>query len=511
MKNTLEIQLNKLFQIGAGSDDVFLVNDDGEFSFRQVFEKVELFSRFLDEVGLQRGDRLVYRLDKSVNQACLIIACYWRGIVFVPLLPNQSDANVAHIITDCDPSLIVVDSDLNFGFYKSINITEIIDFCDKLEGRKNLVLSNLMQDDLAAIIYSSGSTGRPKGICFSRRNISDGAEIVAEYTGISADDVILSPLSLNFDYGLNQVWVSILKKCKLILHEFTYSTAFMRLIDELKPTVIPLMPVFIGSITDPRLRNKMGHLSGRSVRLITTSGGAVSQSFQNNILDMFPNADLMLMYGLTEAFRSTFLDPTERVNRVGSVGKAIPGARVWVGDEKFNTLPPYEVGKIYHEGGCISLGYWKQPEANAERFCPHPDFPNRKILVTGDLGYQDEEGFLYFAGRADTMIKTRGHRVSPYEIEQEVMKLSGIKSVVVTSVPDELLTNSIILAYVADNSLAISDQELKVRLSQLLPSHQVPDLIFHFEEFPTTGNQGKIDVRSVHESCLMRLENAKNV
>ena len=158
----------------------------------------------------------------------------------------------------------------------------------------------------------------------------------------------------------------------------------------------------------------------------------------------------------------------------------------------------------------MSLGYWRMEQKNNERFLCHPDLPNKKILATGDLGYEDEDGFIYFSGRADSMIKSRGHRISPYEIEAEIVRFTGIKSAIVTSIPDELLTNLIVVAYIEDDSAAVNIQALKLMLSKSLASHQVPDVFLKFEEFPKTGNQGKIDIKSVQKSCLEILSDAKN-
>jgi acyl-CoA synthetase (AMP-forming)/AMP-acid ligase II len=482
----------------------FSITDDSKkASGNEFLHIVSAFCAVLAAKNIKKQDRVIISTTKSINQAACIVACYVSEVIFVPLLPDQNYLSVAHILANCEPKLLFVDSKRSEELISDIPRFLIDDveplITDDLWVSK--VKMPLSLHDPACIIYSSGSTGMPKGICFSRSNIINGALIVSSFTGLTPEDKIFSPLSLNFDYGLNQLWQSLLVDCQIRLHEYIYPMAFLRALEEFKGTIIPVMPIFIANLLDERFKDKIKRYNVECVRLLTTSGGMVSETLQNKLQDLFADAQIMLMYGLTEAFRSTYLDPNERARRPHSIGKAIPSARVWVGKEDLSPCKPGEVGEILHSGGCMSLGYWNDTEKTEKRFVRDSLTPNQLILKTGDYGYVDEDGYLFYAGRMDEMIKTKGHRVSPFEIEKIGMENPRIKKCMVFGIEDEFLTNKIVFCYEAVDA-GVSETELKLFFQQRCPGHQVPEIYQKIDKFAETGNQGKIDRLKVKKTAL---------
>ena len=272
-------------------------------------------------------------------------------------------------------------------------------------------------NDNAAIIYSSGSTGRPKGILISHRNLADGADIVAEYLGTNENDRIACVLSFNFDYGLNQIWQTIRKGATLYLHDLALPNDLFALLAKETITALPVMPVIISKMFDKRLKLATGLHDFSALRYICSTGGRLSVEMISDLKTTFPKARIFSMFGLTEAFRSTYLDPDKLSSHPNSVGKAIPDCQVLVLDEDGDECPPNVVGELVHRGATVTKGYWRDPENTAKVFRSHPRFPGETLVFSGDRVYQDEEEYLYFVARADEMIKTKGFRVSPTEVE----------------------------------------------------------------------------------------------
>ena len=281
-------------------------------------------------------------------------------------------------------------------------------------------------DDTAAIIYSSGSTGRPKGIVISHKNLADGARIVASYLGTKATDRIAGVLSLNFDHGLNQLWQTLYLGSSLYLHDLIFPRDLFRLLARERLTALPVMPVIISRMFDPQLPGPDGDLDFSALRYVCTTGGPVTARMLDQLRSTFPSTDIVLMYGLTEAFRSSWLPPDQVAVRPTSIGKAIPEVELYVLDENGRDCAPGVPGQLVHRGGCVAKGYWNAPEATAERFRQIDRFPGETVVFSGDLVRRDEEGYLYFLGRMDSMIKTHGFRVSPTEIEEHARRFDRL-------------------------------------------------------------------------------------
>ncbi len=300
-------------------------------------------------------------------------------------------------------------------------------------------------------------------------------------------------MSLNFDYGLNQLWQTLLKGSSLYLHDLFFPRDLFRLLASERITALPVMPVIISRMFDPRLPGPNGHLDFSALRYLCSSGGPVTGTMLDQLRRAFPNSDVVLMYGLTEAFRSSWLPPDQVTLRPTSIGKAIPEVELYVLDEEGRDCPAGTAGQLVHRGGCIAKGYWNAPEATAERFRKIERFPGETVVFSGDLVRRDEEGYLYFLGRMDSMIKTYGFRVSPTEVEEHARQFEGLLDAAAFGIASSEAGQEIMLAYTTTNLTPIPLEGLSDHFRLAMPHHMVPRWFVHLEVFPATGNEGKVD------------------
>ncbi len=473
-------------------------------SFTELRDTAVQRAAALRAAGVARGDRVGICMAKSVDQATAILGVLLADAVIVPVLPALKTDNIRHIVTDAGMRVAITDEARTGELREAAPGLPLLSVGDLVAHPTGPAApGRAISEDLAAIIYSSGSTGRPKGIMVTHRNLWHGANITARYLGTRATDRIGSVLSLNFDYGLNQLWQSLLTGARLYLHELVFPRNLFQFLAAERITVLPVMPVIITRMFDPRLLRRPPAEDLSSVRCVSSSGGAVSTAMIDRITATFPAARLYLMYGLTEAFRSTFLEPDQVRVRPHSIGRAIPDVELLVLDDELREVPAGHRGELVHRGGCVSRGYWNAPEETARRFRTLPQFPGEVVVFSGDIVTRDDEGYLYFVGRRDAMMKTSGFRVSPTEVEEVVLRFPGIEACVAFGVPNIEIGDDIAVAYTA--TAAVDEQALRSFLKDALPSHMVPRFIVAEEAFPSTGNQGKIDRRAVEQAVLLRL------
>jgi len=488
-------------------DRVALVEGDHTMTFGELRSQVIKTANILATTRVEPGARIGICMEKTIEQVIAILGVMWANAVFVPILPRLKTENIEHIIANCGMSLVITDlgrlhevsqapscPPIWIGVGEGANTAHYPNLPELRAATREIAPAFVrIPDDPAAIIYSSGSTGRPKGITISHRNLFDGAQIVASYTGALETDRIAGLLSFNFDYGLNQIWQTLLLRASLHLHEFLMPDNLFAFIEKHHITILPVMPVFIANMFDRRLMRRGRTYDLSSVRCVTTSGGPVSDRMIADLREYFPSAEIFLMYGLTEAFRSTFLSPVELGRRPRSIGKAIPGVEITVVDAEGNPCPPGVPGELVHRGGCMSLGYWRDEESNALRFRRHPTLHNQILLYSGDEAYTDEDGFLYFIGRKDEMLKTRGYRVSPTEIEIVANRHSDIFTTVAFAIDEPTVTQEVCLAYIPKVADTFNEIAFSLFLKENLPSHMCPRHLVQLSEIGTTGNQGKFD------------------
>jgi amino acid adenylation domain-containing protein len=492
---------------------------DGEIStdFISLREQAKKTAQALISIGVKSGDRVGICMTKSTNQISCILATLYANAIFVPILPALKYDNIAHIVTDSGMRLIITD-DRRFSEIVAFESQVTIAIGDGTFSTSYPNLNYLSRHtenhassfkrigkDIAAIIYSSGSTGRPKGIMVTHRNLSDGARIVSSYLGTNEDDRIASILSFNFDYGLNQIFQSLLTGASIHLHEFIMPNDCMRFLSRQKITALPLMPAIMTRLFDRRFLSDEAALDLSHVRYVCSSGGRVSLDMLSQVRNIFSDAKFYSMYGLTEAFRSTYLPPEVILDRPNSIGKAIPDVEILVLDGEGNECQPGVVGELVHRGGCVTRGYWNDEVKTAERFRTHPRYPGEILVYSGDLVVKDTEGYLTFVNRIDGMLKNNGIRISPTEIEDIIERHPNVTAAVVFGLENIEVGHDIVGCYTTDGSGQLLEKSLRQFLKLNLPNHMVPKHLVQFDNFPITGNQGKVDRVSVREQGMKAL------
>jgi amino acid adenylation domain-containing protein len=497
-------------------DKVALVSRERSATFAELLQESLATSQCLREIGLKAGDRVGICMEKTVDQAVAILGVLFANGVVVPILPRLKGPNIRHIIDNSGMAAMITDTDRLGEVTEFAGVTRLItghgavteDWPNLPYMRRFVQPLNAFDrigNDNAAIIYSSGSTGRPKGILIAHRNLAEGADIVAEYLGTAEDDRIGCMLSFNFDYGMNQLWQTIRQGCTLILHELALPNDLFSMLARERVTALPVMPVFLTKMFDRRLKVDAGRFDLSSMRYVCSTGGRLSADMIADMRGAFPTAKIYSMFGLTEAFRGTYLPPDKLDTYPNSVGHAIPDCQVLVLDESGEECAPNVVGELVQRGATVTKGYWNDPENTAKTFRQHPRYPGETLVFSGDKVYKDENGFIYFVARADDMIKTKGFRVSPTEVETEVLRHPDVVEVVAFAVPNISVGEDVACAYTSADGKPVPDAVLKQFLKSQLPNHMVPAILVHFDAFPILGNAGKHDRKLIKQQAFDRL------
>ena len=492
--------------------DAALTYGDETLSYGQLWETVARFAVGLTELGLGTDDRVAVFLEKRLETVESVFGVSAAGGVFVPINPLLKPQQVAYILDNCSvrvlvttaarlallaPALeecptvervVVVDGDARES-EAGVTLhswTEVTSHEPALAPRPRVDL------DMAAILYTSGSTGLPKGVVLTHRNLIVGAESVSHYIGNTSDDVILSALPLSFDAGFSQLTTGFNVGAHVVLMNYLMAGDVVRLCKRHGVTGLTCVPPLWIQIAQQTWPEEVG---GR-LRYFANTGGRMPKTTLDQLRALFPNARPFLMYGLTEAFRSTYLDPSEVDRRPDSIGKAIPNAEILVVRPDGTLCDPGEEGELVHRGPLVALGYWDDPERTAERFrrAPGHDAPWRApemAVWSGDNVVQDEEGFLYFVGRADEMIKTSGYRVSPTEVEEAAYATGLVRDAVALGMDDPELGQKVALVVTGVDGELAADEVIRA-LRRDLPLYMVPAMVDVRDEIPRSPN-GKFD------------------
>ncbi len=505
-------------------DKIAIYDKNEKLTFNELNEHALSTAELLLTIGIKPGDRVGICMAKSSEQVISILATLYSNAIFVPILPSLKEDSISHIVNDSGMKAIICD-EIRLNEVSKFNKTLEILIGNKSENAnyiniptarqktKNNIEFNRLGSDIAAIIYSSGSTGRPKGIMVTHRNLSDGAKIVSSYLGTNSEDRIASILSFNFDYGLNQLWQCLYTGASLHLHDFFLPNECFNFLVREKITALPLMPAIISLLFDKKLGRNTNKYDFSNIRYVCSSGGRISPEMLNNISINFKSAKFYSMYGLTEAFRSTYLPPEQLNIRPNSIGKAIPDVDILIFDENGNECKVGEVGELVHRGGCITKGYWNDPIKTSERFRHHSNYPGEILVYSGDLAFKDSEGFITFVNRKDGMLKSNGIRISPTEVEETIEKHSNINIAIAFGIENVDIGHDIIVAYTTFDNLSIDENDLNRFLNLNMARHMIPKYLVRLESMPITGNQGKIDrilVKELSMKILALNNNAKD-
>ncbi len=495
--------LDHLVLIGADAAPA-LVLRSGTLNYKDLRDRVARLAGWLRTMVPETGARLASWAAKGELTCLLPLAAARAGLVHVPINPLLKRAQVAHILADSGASLLLgtparlaglaegdcpakcrmVDEDIAIG---------------EASSAAALPPSAADPGELAAILYTSGSTGRPKGVMLSHANLWLGAESVAGYLGVAADDVTLAVMPLSFDYGQNQLlntWYA--GGCVVPLDYLTPRDVIKAVECHAITTLAAVPPLWV-QLTEldwpPETAAKL--------RRLTNTGGALTVDLVRSLRGMFPAAQLFAMYGLTEAFRSTFLDPALVDSHPTSMGKAIPYAEILVIDDQGAVTADEVEGELVHCGPLVAQGYWQDPARSAERFKPAPAASHYGGMAvwSGDRVKRAAGGLLYFAGRRDAMIKSAGNRISPQEIEEAALASGLVAEAVALGVPDERLGHAVHLIVRPLSNSSEAKDELPRILMQSLPNFMQPKVI-HWRAFMPISPNGKIDRTALYAELV---------
>jgi acyl-CoA ligase (AMP-forming) (exosortase A-associated) len=485
--------------------------------YAELTDAVLRFAGGLERLELARGQRVGVVLEKRIETVVSILGTSAAEGVFVPVNPILKPPQVVYVLADCDVTVLVTTHQRwqllteHLDELPALEHVVLVDAPDIAAGqatspsrvsvhRYNDVASGEparpgpgVDLDIAAILYTSGSTGKPKGVVLSHRNLIVGAESVSGYLGNDADDVVLAALPFSFDAGLSQLTTALSVGAHLVLMNYLFPGDVVRLCAKHGVTGLTCVPPLWIQIAElpwpPEAASRL--------RYFANTGGRMPRSTLAKLRGIFPGASPFLMYGLTEAFRSTYLDPAEVDRRPDSIGRAIPDAEILVLRPDGTPCEPGEEGELVHRGPLVALGYWQDAARTGERFRPipssHDSWRAPELAVwSGDTVVADEEGYLYFVGRADDMIKTSGYRVSPTEIEEAAYETGLVRDAVAIGVPDERLGHRIVLVVTGSGPGALDVDAVEQAFRQSLPLFMVPAEIQEWDDVPRSPN-GKFD------------------
>jgi acyl-CoA ligase (AMP-forming) (exosortase A-associated) len=487
--------LDHLAERGAAGAPA-LVLREGTINHETLRTRVALLAGWLVDRVPHTGARVATWAAKGELTCLMPLAAARAGLVHVPVNPLLKRAQVAHILADSGASLLIGTP----ARVKSLDKGDVPPGCVVAEEgsaleearatSRALPPSSADPQALAAILYTSGSTGRPKGVMLSHANLWLGAESVASYLGLAPDDRTLAVLPLSFDYGQNQLLSTWYAGGCVIPLDYLVPRDVMKAVEKHGVTTLAAVPPLWVQLTELDWPAE----TAAHLRRLTNSGGALTVDLVRRLRALFPQARLFPMYGLTEAFRSTYLDPALVDTHPTSMGKAIPHAEILVIDDAGNVAADDAEGELVHCGPLVAQGYWQDAERTAERFKPAPAASTYGGMAvwSGDRVRRDAEGLLYFVGRRDAMIKSAGNRISPQEVEEAALATGLVVEAVALGLPDARLGQAVHLVVRPAPGAAEAPVALPQRLAQDLPNFMQPRVI-HWREAMPVGPNGKID------------------
>lgn len=499
-------------------DKIALIAGDQRLSYRELDRASDALAAGLQRRGVARGDRVVVFMDNCAEAVIAIFAALKAGAVFSPVNPSTKADKLAYVINNCRAAALITLGRLAPTAVKALSETPSIKTVIATEGKTafpdgwqrfdELVAADEVSAkpagielDLAMLIYTSGSTGFPKGVMMTHQNVVAAATSITTYLESAADDIVLSVLPLSFDYGLYQALMTIKVGATLVLEKsFAFPQAVLQKINAEKVTGFPIVPTIAALLLQMK-DLQPGQFP--SLRYLTNTAAALPTAHIRRLQALFPQARLFSMYGLTECKRCTYLPPDELVRRPDSVGIAIPGTEAYVVDDEGERVPHGTIGELVIRGPHVMKGYWENPQATARALRPGP-FEWEKVLYTGDLFRADAEGFLYFVGRKDDIIKTRGEKVSPKEVENVLVGLAGLREVAVIGVDDPVL-GAAIKAFVVADPDTLTAQDVLRHCARHLEDFMVPKHVEFRDALPKSEN-GKIDRRALAAQVLEAAE-----
>lgn len=506
-----------------------LVYQKQTLNYAQLATQQQAFAQGLLGLGLAHAERVAIYLEKRFEAVIGMFGAAAAGGVYVPVNPLLKADQVGYILQDCNVRTLLTSAERFAVVRDSLQAChdlkavvviglkpdtpalpgiQLIDYASFMATTQSVNAHRVIDGDMAAILYTSGSTGKPKGVVLSHRNIVAGARSVAEYLNIRAEDKLLAVLPLSFDYGMNQLTSAFLQGAAAVLMNYLLPRDIIATVEREKITGLAAVPplwVQLAQLAWP------AHIS-QHLRYITNSGGHMPAATLAALRQALPQTKPFLMYGLTEAFRSTYLPPEQVDQRPDSIGKAIPNAEIMVLREDGSLCSANEPGELVHRGVHVSLGYWNDPAKTAERFkaipARQPGLVMPEIAVwSGDTVRRDEEGYLYFISRRDEMIKTSGYRVSPTEVEEVIYATDLVGECAAFGVPHPQLGQAIVIVATAKSDAPLAIDTLLNACRKQLPAFMIPHHIdARIGSLPRNPN-GKIDRKQLASELQNLFEN----
>jgi len=493
------------------SDKVALVCMKQRITYSELDARSNALAHSLIAAGVKRGDRVLVFADNTVETVVSFWAVLKANAVVSIVNPLTKSDKLGYLLGDCRPTALITDQHLHAAFagparacshLRRVIVTGSIEDAELANlphaqrwddalaaGDRAVAPARACIDvDLAAIIYTSGSTGDPKGVMLTHRNMLTACASIATYLELQEDEVILGVLPLAFDYGLYQMIMAFRMGARLVLdRSFTFPAQILRLMVDEGVTGFPGVPTMFAILAEFKT---LRDYDFSKIRYVTNTAAALPVKHILMLKDLFPGSRIYSMYGLTECKRCTYLPPKDLDRKPTSVGIAIPNTEMWIVDEDGRRVGADVVGQLVIRGATVMKGYWEKPEATARKLKPGP-LPGEHVLYTGDLCRMDEEGYLYFVGRMDDVIKSRGEKVAPKEVENVLMNIPGVKEAAVIGVPDEVFGQAIKAFVVLEKGVALSEKQLQKECQSRLENFMVPKYIVTVPSLPKTDT-GKV-------------------
>jgi acyl-CoA ligase (AMP-forming) (exosortase A-associated) len=493
--------LDHLAECGA-DDDRALILRERTLTHQELRQRISSLAGWLAKQISEKGARVATWAAKGELTCLMPLAAARAGLVHVPINPLLKRAQVKHIMGDSGAQMLIGTP----ARLKTLEDGDTGQECAVLEEDAALEAANNAQlslgpsradpDELAAILYTSGSTGRPKGVMLSHANLWLGAVSVAQYLKLAADDVTLAVLPLSFDYGQNQLLSTWYAGGCVTPLDYLFPRDVMKACAAHGVTTLAAVPPLWVQLAELDWSDE----ATAKMRRMTNSGGALTTDLVRDLRRIFASADLYPMYGLTEAFRSTYLDPSLVDEHPTSMGTGIPFAEILVVNDAGKPAQPDEEGELVHCGPLVAQGYWQDPDRTAERFKSAPEWSEYggTAVWSGDRVKRAANGLLYFVGRRDAMIKSAGNRISPQEVEEAALATGMVAEAIALGIPDERLGHAVHLVVRAENGAEADTKALAKALSKELPNFMLPKEVHWREQMPLNPN-GKIDRTALYK------------
>ncbi len=491
-------------------EKIALVCAQKRVTYRELDTWSNALANALAERGVVRGDRVIIFGDNTVETVVSFWAVLKANAVVCIVNPLTKQDKLRYLIDDCRPTALITDAHIQsawagpcqsphlrlvvvsgtIGDDQMKGVPHGLRWADALcqgDGAEPPARLNI-DVDLAAIVYTSGSTGDPKGVMLTHRNMLTASASISSYLELREDEVILGVLPLAFDYGLYQMIMAYRQGARLVLERsFTFPAQILNVMVTEGVTGFPGVPTIYAILAELKT---LSDYDFSKIRYVTNTAAALPVKHILVLKDLFPGARIYSMYGLTECKRCTYLPPKDLDRKPTSVGIAIPNTELWIVDESDHRVGPNTVGQLVIRGATVMQGYWEKPEATAKKLKPGP-LPGEQVLYTGDLCSLDDEGYLYFVGRMDDVIKSRGEKVAPKEVENVLFNISGIKEAAVIGVPDAILGQAVKAIVVLEHGVTMTERDIQRACQSQLENFMVPKFVQFVAELPKT-NTGKI-------------------